>query len=510
MPQVELTIPQIGEGLQEARVVALLKQPGDRVKRDEPIYQMETDKAVMDVESPYEGTVVRWLAAADDVLAIGAPVLVMETADEVSAPVGHAPAAAPAAPAPSAGTPGVVSLRIPQIGEGLQEARLVAKLKNVGDSVKRDEAIYQMETDKAVMDVECPYEGTVHAWTAEVDEVLPIGAEVMVLATTDPTAVDQPAGHGPATPAPVAAAAPAAAPTAGERRRDIPPRTRAYAKQKGLSEADLATIPAAGSKLMPEDIDAFLAGGTPSSSVVSGGGTGKTAKGRTYSEFPMASRQRVLASRLQRGNQLVVPGMMTILTHWGGIEEVRDHFRAQGGEFAPSAFTIFAYCVARAARNHPVMRSTLVGDGTVRTFDHLHLGIAVARPGDELVIAVVEDADDLDFRTFADRTRARISAAREGQDQADESVTLSITNMQAYDIHEAMAVVVPPAVATIFLGEPYIGIDQKVSTVEDWKVAKLAHVGITIDHRIINGVGGAEFLRAIRDEMDQVRSLITG
>ncbi len=61
MPLVEIHLPQIGEGLQEARLVAMLKKPGDTVKRDEPIYQMETDKAVMDVESPYDGTVVEWL-----------------------------------------------------------------------------------------------------------------------------------------------------------------------------------------------------------------------------------------------------------------------------------------------------------------------------------------------------------------------------------------------------------------------------------------------------------------
>ena len=79
MAEVSVAIPQIGEGLQEARLVAVLKQPGDLVKRDEPIYQMETDKAVMDVESPYSGRIVRWLAEPDTMLAIGADVLVMET-----------------------------------------------------------------------------------------------------------------------------------------------------------------------------------------------------------------------------------------------------------------------------------------------------------------------------------------------------------------------------------------------------------------------------------------------
>src|SRR5258706_12471230 len=71
MPTVSVRIPQIGEGLQEARLVAVLKQPGDKIKRDEPIYQMETDKAVMDVESPYEGRLSEWSAAVDTILPIG-------------------------------------------------------------------------------------------------------------------------------------------------------------------------------------------------------------------------------------------------------------------------------------------------------------------------------------------------------------------------------------------------------------------------------------------------------
>src|SRR2546423_14514855 len=86
MPTVSVRIPQIGEGLQEARLVAILKQPGDMVKRDEPIYQMETDKAVMDVESPYEGELIEWLADVDTVLPIGAEVARMKIAEAGSPP----------------------------------------------------------------------------------------------------------------------------------------------------------------------------------------------------------------------------------------------------------------------------------------------------------------------------------------------------------------------------------------------------------------------------------------
>src|SRR5436305_12921730 len=102
MPTVSVRIPQIGEGLQEARLVAILKQPGERVKRDEPIYQMETDKAVMDVESPYEGKLVAWTSEVDTIRPIGGGGATMEEADGGSEDAGrHGPdPTAQAAPAP--------------------------------------------------------------------------------------------------------------------------------------------------------------------------------------------------------------------------------------------------------------------------------------------------------------------------------------------------------------------------------------------------------------------------
>ncbi len=476
MPEVSLKIPQIGEGLQEARLVAYLKQPGDTVKRDEAIYQMETDKAVMDVESPHEGIVVKLLAKPDDVLAIGADVMVMD--------VGGEPAKA------SETTPGEVTVYVPQIGEGLQEARIVAFLKQPGDTVKRDEAIYQMETDKAVMDVESPYAGTVVRWLAHADDVLAIGAPVGVLASNDAPA-SEPTHAVPAAPS-VATPAATAAPSA--KRRDVPPRTRAYAKDKGLTDEDLDNVPAAGSKLMPADIDAYLAGGRT-----------QTSDGPGYTETPLSSKQRVLSSRLVRGSQLVVPGMMSVSVDWTAIEKARENVKHKGGDFQPSLFTMFAYAVAKAAAKHPIVRSTLVGDNSVRTYDHINLGIAVALPGDDLVVAVVPQADTLDWHAFASVARERIHAARHGQDQADQSVTLSITNMAGHGIRDAMAVVVPPGVATIFLGEAHWGVSNDHA---EPKFQRRSNVGITIDHRLINGVGGAEFLNTIKEIVENIGDLV--
>lgn len=393
-----------------------------------------------------------------------------------------------------------VSLRIPQIGEGLQEARLVAVLKNPGDKVKRDEPIYQMETDKAVMDVESPYEGVLSEWLAAVDTILPIGGEVARMDVPDGVQ-EMAAGHGPvaAEQKPVATASTSAAPTGGPARNaDIPPRTRAYAKEKGVADDKLGEIRASGSKLMPADIDAYL-GGTPAAVSV------KPKEGSAYSDSAIVAKQRILNSRMVRGNQLVVPGTITCVLNWEPVEALRAKVKASGNAFQPSAFTMFAYAVARTLADFPAFRTAMPNDDTYRTFKQAQLGVAVSLPGDELVIAVVEDSDALNWQEFAERMRERIELARSGRDQANEAVTISLTNMQHFGLRDAVPVVVPPSMATLFIGEVYNGL---ANDLDGMKLRRMCNLALTFDHRIVNGVGAANFLNAIKDKAEKIESLI--
>jgi pyruvate dehydrogenase E2 component (dihydrolipoamide acetyltransferase) len=388
-----------------------------------------------------------------------------------------------------------LSVRIPQIGEGLQEARLVAVLKQPGDQVKRDEPIYQMETDKAVMDVESPYDGVLTEWLAQPDEILAIGAEVARMEVAGSVeAATEPIANVEATAAPEALSTEGTSRVAGARNANIPPRTRAYAKEKGLTDEQLAGVPAAGGKLMPSDIDAFLSGGTtaPSSS-------------SAFTEAALAPKQRLLASRLVRGSQLVVPGTITVATNWAPLELMRARYKSSGEEFQPSAFTMFAYAVAQTLKEFPAFRSSLIGEDTLRTYNHVALGIAVGLPGDELVLAVVDDADTLSWREFAQRTRERIELARTGKDQASEAVTISLTNMQSFGLRDAVPVVVPPSVATLFIGEVYNGLSQES---EEPRVQRTCNLALTFDHRVINGVGAAQFLNAIKQKVETISSLL--
>ncbi len=521
MPLVSVNIPQIGEGLQEARVVAFLKKPGDKVRRDEPIYQMETDKAVMDVESPVEGTLVSWSAKVDDIVAIGAEIAKFETSAASSGQgsevgKGHdvsvqVEVVTPPPPKEQGEGLNIASLFVPQIGEGLQEARIVSFLKNPGDDIKRDDPIYQMETDKAIMDVESPYAGKLISWTAKVDDIVPIGAEVGKIQVAGGTEVSGAPSHGASSDStstsPLGNSVPPQAhrPLLGGEEKNsvrlqgIPPRSRAYAKEKGIAPEALVNVPFAGSKLMPVDIDVFLSGGGTANVV---GKAQVSSSGIKFTERQMAGKQRVLNSRMVRSNSLVVPGTMTVVTKWSPIEEERARLKAGGGKFQPSGFTMFAYAVTKAMTEFPAFRSSLAGDDKIRTYDFVSLGIAVSLPGDELVIAVVDSADTFDWQDFASAVRDRIALARGGKDQAHEAVTVSLTNMQAFGLRNAIPVVVAPSMATIFLGETFRDLDGA------GRMQKVVNVTMTFDHRLCNGVGAAEFLNKIKEYVENIGAVL--
>jgi pyruvate dehydrogenase E2 component (dihydrolipoamide acetyltransferase) len=185
---------------------------------------------------------------------------------------------------------------------------------------------------------------------------------------------------------------------------------------------------------------------------------------------------------------------------------MRQRQKSAGGDFQPSAFTMFAFAVVKALAEHPGFRSGLRGDDVIRTYDHVNLGIAVALPDDELVLAVVDEADTLRWDEFAQKARAQIDLARGGKDQAHEAVTLSLTNMQHAKLRDAVPVLVAPSVGVLFLGEVYNGLDNEV--VDEVKLRRLVNLTLTFDHRLINGVGAADFINTVKHHVETISSLV--
>jgi len=393
-----------------------------------------------------------------------------------------------------------VEIRIPQLGEGLQEARLLRFLKQPGESVSQDEPIYEMETDKAVVEIESPTAGVLSAWDAKEDDVLPIGAVIGRISSDGPdgatavTTEPQTVGREPERVA--TSAAPVT--SLGIRTGQVPPRTRAYAAQMGLSDDELSRLAEhSGGKLMPESIDKYLAERTDKSAVM----PETTGKPGTFRDVTLGQKQRTLVYRLQRGTQDIVPATMQVQVDWAPVEAVREALREKS---SPSQFLLFAWCVAQASRNHPRFRSSILNDSTIREYDHLNLGIAVARPDDELLLARIDAADTLGFEQFMSAARAAIEKARQGTDQAAESMQLSLTNMASAGVRMGIPVFAAPAVGTIFVGETY----DEARPLPGGGIGfrRVANMVLSFDHRIANGIGAAHFLAEIRTRIENLRA----
>ncbi len=403
-----------------------------------------------------------------------------------------------------------LEIRVPQMGEGLQEVVIVGLLKKPGEVVIRDEPLYSMETDKAVLDVESPYSGTLLEWLVSEGDVLPIGAAIARLDGVE-VLCD-------ITLAPVGSV-PVAAPVQNEldshaltqpayRNSDriVPPRTRAYCKELGISEGEISLIPCGSTKLLPEDVDRYIETRSngfssvekapPLLEMIEATDTVVTKPEVVqvepdYIEQPVTGLQRIFTSRVRRSAGLVVPGTMTLPMCWDPLAKYVRYQREQDFTFRPTEFQTLAHCAAQATNKHLKFKCTLQGDETVRIYTRLNLGIAVSRHNGDLVTAVVKNADTLDYREFIREARSSISEARDGNDQADADTQLVLTYLGSYGITEAVPVLVQPAVGVLFIGATY------PRDKSNW-----ANLTLTFDHRHINGVEAAEFLRSVVKEID--------
>jgi len=408
-----------------------------------------------------------------------------------------------------------VEVRIPQLGEGLQEARIVRFLKQPGEAVQRDEPIFEMETDKALMEIEAPAAGILVEWLASEDDVVPIGAVVGAIATSAPAegSVEQVDGDRTAVAAPTGR--PSAERTDGSRRPPVgnalvPPRTRAYARNLGVSDEDLAAIAeAAGGRVLPAHVDAWLAKRAGSSA--NRAPARPAVEALEYEDVPLPPHQRAVIYHFHQGSRETIPAAIEMRVVWDPIEAVRRRaVELPDGLWGvePSQFLLFSWCVVRAAMDHPRVLCAMLDGSTLRQYKHLHLGYAVARPGDELYIARVPNADTLPFPEFVRASQDAVRRARDGEDQGSQAMQLTLTNLRHADVRTGIPVVTAPAVGTVFVGAPF----DEAYPLPNGGIGfrRMACIVLSFDHRIVNGLGAASFLADVKRRAEAVREEFRG
>jgi pyruvate/2-oxoglutarate dehydrogenase complex dihydrolipoamide acyltransferase (E2) component len=340
------------------------------------------------------------------------------------------------------------AIRVPQLGEGLREVRIVELLRRPGDVLRRGDTLYVVETDKSTVELESPDDGLLLEWRAAPGDIVPIGSTVAVVE-------------------PVSAAT---SPEPPSSRRVVPPRTRAYAKAKGLSVDALETIPSAsGGKLLPADVDAYL------TRTDGAGGDG-------HHDYSLGAVQRALVYRLRRSAAVVIPGSIAIEIPESWLVRVG----AEESRTRPTPFQVFGHAVAQIAAQHPRFRSVMVSDDRVREYARVNVGLALARPDDELITAVVRGADGLSLLEFVRACAQQMKIALRQGDQATGDMQILLTHLGEFGIVDAAPTLVAPASSVFFLGAPRTG-------------TGVVRIVLTFDHRLINGAAAAAFLVAVSD-----------
>ncbi|HSV73027.1 MAG TPA: 2-oxo acid dehydrogenase subunit E2 [Chthonomonadales bacterium] len=409
-----------------------------------------------------------------------------------------------------------VEIRVPQLGEGLQEARIVRFLKQPGEPVGRDEPIFEMETDKALMEIEAPAAGTLVEWLVSEDDLVPIGAVVGAIEPAAAIAAPVPLdGVGP----PLAAETDGATVRRSEPPRRppsgnaaVPPRTRAYASNLGVSEDDLAAIAAAaGGRALPKHVDAWLAERSRTLAPRPAAPARREPELLDYEDIPLPQHQRTVIYHFHQGTRETIPAAIEMRVVWDPIEAVRRRaMELSGGLWGvePSQFLLFSWCVVRVAVEHPRILCAMLDGTTLRQYKHLHLGYAVARPGDELYIARVPNADTLPFPEFVRASQNAVRRAREGEDQGSQAMQLTLTNLRHADVRTGIPVVTAPAVGTVFVGAPF---DEAYPLAAGGiGFRRMACIVLSFDHRIVNGLGAAGFLADVKRRAEAMREEFRG
>jgi len=478
-----------------------------------------------------------------------------------------------------------VEVIIPKQGQTVEVVRLVRWLAKEGDTVRRGDPILEIETDKAVFEVEAPADGVLRQVKYQEGEEVPVVTRVAFIAAPDedlsavagaPAAAPTPSGAPTSAAAPAAATAPA--PTSGARERIFAsPRARKAAREAGLT--DLSAIVGSGpeGRIVEADVLAYVARaavmptaaepaapvsplaqrmaadlGVDLSQVVGTGPGGRItradveraaqkavapapapAPAPTVTPAPApapaptvtpAAAPAAAPAAVPSGVRQVVPlrgvrariaqrmresvdtaAHVTIFTEVDATELVALRTRLKDDGINVSYNDLLVFIVARALRDHPALNATQVGDA-IHYLEAIHIAVAVDTERG-LLVPVIRDADKKGLAQIGAEFAALAQAAKEGRSQPDDLTggTFTITNLGMYEVDGFTPIINPPQCAILGVGriiEKPVGRDGQIV------LRKMMVLSLSFDHRLVDGAPAARFLQQVKRLVERPHLLL--
>ncbi|MBB4100023.1 dihydrolipoamide acetyltransferase family protein [Sphingomonas kyeonggiensis] len=403
------------------------------------------------------------------------------------------------------------TFRLPDIGEGIAEAEIVAWHVKVGDKVSEDQQVADMMTDKATVEMESPVTGVVVELAGEVGEMVAIGSGLMVIEVEGDAEVVAPAAdESPveeqveaetpgveevveAAPAPTPAPepAPVAVPEPVAHKQVLAsPAVRARAKDLGI---DLSTVKADGNHVRHADLDAYLRYGS-----AQGYHAPHASRAREDQPIKVIGMRRRIAENMAASKRAIPHFTYVDEIDVTALEAMRGDLndnRGQRPKLTMLPFLIVAIC--RALPDFPMINARYDDEaGVVTRHGRVHLGMA-AQTDAGLMVPVIRDAQDRNVWQLATEISRLAEAARTGKAKSEElsGSTLTVTSLGPLGGIATTPVINRPEVAII---GPNKIVERPIFQGDEIVRAKLMNLSISCDHRVVDGWDAASFVQAVK------------
>nr|WP_321233562.1 dihydrolipoamide acetyltransferase family protein [uncultured Psychroserpens sp.] len=431
-------------------------------------------------------------------------------------------------------------LKLPKMGESVAEATITSWLKEVGDTIEADEAVFEIATDKVDSEVPSEVDGVLVEKLFDVDDVVQVGQTIAVIETdgNDTGATEESKAEPVVSEViseavaevaqTVVAAKETTSPIVNSGDRFYSPLVRNIAKQEGISQTELDAITGSGKdgRVTKNDILSYIEtrGSQPAQVTAPIQETPKVSPTQVKTTDKKSETTPVVASgedeiiEMTRMGKLIAHHMVEsvqtsahvqsfieadVTKIWNWRSKVKDEFKKREGEnltFTP----IFMEAVAKALRDFPMMNISLQGDTIIKK-KHINLGMAAALPDGNLIVPVIKDADQLNLVGMTKKVNDLAGRARDNKLKPDDisGGTYTVTNVGTFGSIMGTPIINQPQVGILALGAI-----RKVPAVVE--TAEGDFIGIryrmfmshSYDHRVVNGALGGQFVKAVKDYLE--------
>lgn len=511
-------MPDIGEGMHEGDIANWLVKVGDVVKEDDPIAEVQNDKLMQEILSPYSGTVTKLFVEEGTTVEVDSPLVEFD---------GDGSGTSAAAPAPSAqetASSDVPSgnaqiFTMPDIGEGMHEGDIANWLVKVGDEIKEDDPVAEVQNDKLMQEILSPYSGKVTKLFVEAGTTVEVGAPLIEYngngeSSSNPAPAASPA---PIAEAPKAAAAPTDAPltkTTSTGHILAMPSVRHYARKAGI---DLTQVPATGrhGHTTLADVKAFETGSVapiapvaPESAPVAPAPKADKATEKAPTVKSVAGDRREAMNPTRKVVSKVMTAQHTHIPPVTNFDQVEVSklvkHRAVFKEVAAKQdikLTYLAYvakALATTAHKFPEINASVDYDKQEIVYhEHVNLGIAVNAPTG-LYVPVIHEAETKSILEIAKEIAELATATREGtlKPQQMQGSTITISNIGSARGSWFTPIINGSDVVILGLGsivkEPIVNGEGEIVVGQNMKLS------MTYDHRLIDGMLGQTSLNYLK------------